>query len=284
MAKEHLAGDEHTVSPCNSVDQQQASTAAAASDLLEKQQLDVMDEVFGPTSVSPDRSSRATYIGRPSIGSSLRSNPYTQKPFRSEFYQRDGKEYQKSHFECDKGHIPKFGNDIPFSLYNNTPSNACLHNDANKYLSWDHSKSKYCCQAEPDSNETIMVRSKQVVYNMATRVSIDQKTLSSLNYAIAKYLKYYGLVHPDTLDQEKQKMSRLRRTFLTHLTGDRGEPKSRRMERDAPLTSEAATEMFNIMHPSSEGGRSKKRNSKFKSKSRKSKSKRTKSRKSKRRC
>jgi hypothetical protein len=196
----------------------------------------------------------------------------------------DGK-CQKSHLECDQGHIPKFGNDIPFSLYNNTPSNACLHNDANKYLSWDHSKSKYCCQAEPDSNETIMVRSKQVVYNMATRVSIDQKTLSLLNYAIQKYLKYYGLVHPDTLDQEKQKMSKVRRTFLTHLTGDRGEPKSTRMEPDEPLfTSEAATERFNTMYQSSEGGRSKKRNSKFKSKSRKSKSERTKSRKSKRRC
>jgi hypothetical protein len=278
-------GEQHFVSPWNSLDRQQAAEADRLSSNIAKLQSGIMDDVFGSHSVSPPRSS---YSGRPSTGSSLRSEPYSRQDlFHTDFYQTDGKEYLKLHNKCEDGHIPKFGkNDIPFVLYENDPSSACSHNARNPYLRWDYSKSKYCCQPNPDSNETIMTRAKQVVYKMATGVTIDDKSYPYFNHAVEKYLKYYGLVHPDKLDDEAHKMLRLKQSLKTRLTRER-ESKSTRKERLEPLTREQANVLWDtvfqkLAEPThNEGGRTK-RNKSRKPKSRKSR--KPKSRKFKRRC
>jgi len=296
MASERPVGEQHLVSPSNSVDRQQAADAARLSSNIEKLQFGIMDNVFGvfgvfgSHSVSPPRASSHSYSGLPSTGSSLKKQPYSRNLPHPEFYQTDGKEYLKLRKKCEDGHIPKFGkNDIPFVLYENTPSSACSRNVENPHLSWDSSKSKYCCQPNPDSNETIMTRAKQVVRNMATRVTIDDKSYPYFNHAVEKYLKYYGLVHPgetDKLDDEEAKMLRLKSSLKIRLTPGR-ELKSTRMERQELLTNEQANAawgtIFQKLQKSTEleGGRTK-RNKSRKPKSRKSR--KPKSRKSKRRC
>ena len=149
-------------------------------------------------------------------------------------------------------------------------------------MSWDSSKSKYCCQPAQDSNKTIMTRAKQVVYNMAAGVTIDDNSYRYFNHAVEKYLKYYGLVHPDKLDDEADKMLRLKQSLKTRLT-----PREPRSQRSSQMTIERANALWGtnfqkLQKPiDPEGGRTK-RNKSRKPKSRKSR--KPKSRKSKRRC
>lgn len=284
MATEYAEGSPHTVSPSREEDLEAAKRAEAESKLHEELQTQIMQSTFGDASVSPPRS-RSSYTGRPSTGSSLRSQPYYREDVpRVDFYKRDGKEYQKSDLKCADGHIPIFSKkDIPFSLYSNTPSKACEHNGANQYLSWDSHKSKYCCESEPDANEKIMERSNRVIQNMLARVTIDASSYPFLNHAIVKYLKYYAIIHPETLDDERKKMIELKKTFMTRLTQE-SERKTFRMEQVKRTDKTSANDMWGttfakLTEPSEkEGGRTKSR----KSKSRKSR--KPKSRKSKRRC
>ena len=200
--------------------------------------------------------------------------------------------------KCAEGHIPEYKNQIPFDLYSRHPARVCLKNGPNRYLVWDNTKSKYCCQPEPDSNRTIMERSLQNIYNMVTKSDINYKSLPSLKVAIDKYLRYYDLVNNDdaSLIAETEKMNTLKIELTRELSRDY-EEKSQRDERGTRIwTHEEANRIFKLAYPdveASRGGRSKKHKSKSrtnkpksgkpKSKSKRTKSRKPKSRKSKRR-
>jgi hypothetical protein len=98
------------------------------------------------------------------MGSALRSDPYNRKQSRPKFSEIDG-------MKCDEGHIPEYDKDqIPFLSYSHRPVRACVHNGLKRFLVWDHKKSKYCCDREPDDNQKIMERSLQNIYNVATKI------------------------------------------------------------------------------------------------------------------
>ena len=282
------------VSPYNSVDRDAAANAADESRLAQAADHETLQNAFGSQSdrsISPGR--KYTYPGsNSSMGSALKSHPYKPKQSRPNFSETYG-------MKCDEGHIPKYDKDqLPFLSYGKDPINACLHNDPNNFLVWDTTKSKYCCQSAPDSNQTIMDRSLRNIYNMVTKSDIHVKSLPYLEAAIDKYLVYYNLVNNDAtlLRAETKKMNTLKTELTRDLSRER-EEKSKRVEREGPLLTKAeATRIFNLVYPDvvdgvrapQGGGRSKKHKSKSRTKKPKSgkpksKSKRTKSRKSKRR-
>ena len=285
------------VPPYNSVDRDAAANAADESRLAQEAYHQTLQNAFGTQadgSVSPGRTH--TYRGsNSSMGSALKPHPYKRKPYRTDFYKRaNGEEYNKSDMKCAEGHIPTYGTDqLPFLSYTHRPVSACSKNGVNRYLVWDNAKSKYCCQSQPDSYQTIMERSLRNIYNMVTKSDIHVKSIPYLEAAIDKYLFYYDLVNNDdaSLIAETEKMNTLKTKLMRDLSREH-EEKSERFEREGPLTKFDATELFNRSYPDVDGqapqggGRSKKHKSKSrkpkskpKSRKPKSKSKRTKSRK-----
>ena len=302
---EYALGEKFTVSPTNSLDRKDAENAAVQSNLDEAAYTGIFQNTFGlqaDRSVSPGR--QHTYRGsNSSMGSALKPHPYKRKPYRIDFYKRaNGEEYNKSDMKCAEGHIPTYGTDqLPFLSYTHRPVSACSKNGVNRYLVWDNAKSKYCCQSQPESYQTIMDRSLRNIYNMVTKSDIHVKSIPYLEAAIDKYLFYYDLVNNDdaSLIAETEKMNTLKTKLTRDLSTD-PEKRSRRFNRTGdPLSSAKATEMFNLSYPDvvdgvqqqqeqeqhfqepREGGRSKKHNSK--SRKPKPKSRKPKSRKSKRR-
>ena len=281
MNEYEVVGAPFVVSPRTEMDEEDSILAASESAARQEKQLAALDAFDEKeASVSPRPSSSRVF--RPPTRPALKTESYQGKPYKLAFYTDEGgNEYMKSALKCDEGHVPIYNNSIPFILYDDIPSKACQTNGINQYLSWNSDKSKYCCQPEPDSNNIMMERCKQMILNMLSSVRIDSKTLPYFNYVVKKYLKYHSRVHPDLSPEvERQKMIELRNIFMENLTPGH-EVKSARAERVVPMTSAHANEMWEAIHarlPTStppEGGKPKSR----KSKSRKPKSRKPKSRK-----
>ena len=294
-----LLGEEFNVSPNNSQDRKDAANAAVQSRLAEEAHNKLLQNAFGPQagrSISPER--KHTYGTSKNLPISTLSRKRSRsRTDRVQFTETDG-------MKCAEGHIPKYDKDqLPFLSYGKDPINACLHNNPNNFLVWDPTKSKYCCQPVPDSNQTIMERSLQNIYDMVTKSDIHYKSRPYLEAAITKYLRYYDLVNNDSalLIAETEKMNTLKTNLTSDLSREHEERSLRAERAGEPLTKAEATRIFNLAYPDvvdgfqapQGGGRSKNHNSKSrtkkpksgkpKSKSKRTKSRKPKSRKSKRR-
>jgi hypothetical protein len=262
-----LQGAAFTLSPSTSADRAEASQAFDKSE-LDKQ---LEDAIFGATferSVSPPRHSGHISFGAPGR-SSLRSSPFDKhKPSRNINFDLNAsdKESLKASIACETGHVPNYGGQAPFGFYDSRRSPACSSNGVNAFLKWNPDKSKYCCDATPDSNQIIMERSLNNVKNMVKGVTIDPKSLPYFNHAVGKYLRHFNLVNPDRDEQmrEEDKMRALRKQFLKLMPRPEYEAKSLR-EEGAGHTRDGANQLWETAFarlPSStpsEGGRARTR-------------------------
>ena len=254
-----------TVSPPNLADMDEARRALAQS--VDDKTLE--DAIFGATferSVSPPRHSGHISFGAPGR-SILRSSPFAKSSKKINFDLNDSdKESLKASIACETGHVPNYGGQAPFGFYDTRPSPACSSNGVNAFLKWNPDKSKYCCDATPDSNQILMERSLNNVKNMVKGVTIDPKSLPFFNHAVGKYLRHFNLVNPDRDEQmrEEDKMRALRKQFLKLMPRPEYEAKSLR-EEGAGHTRDGANQLWETafaLLPSStpsEGGRARTR-------------------------
>jgi hypothetical protein len=176
-------GSPFVVSEYTEGDSLEAAQAAQESELLQQRQEEAIRLFFGDD-YQPDQYAEEE-AAAPAIMSQGRSVLRFAEP---------------ANIKCSSEKIPVYPKDqygktsAPFGYYSSKESAACP-NPPHVYLTWDHKKYKYCCDANPDPLEKMLKHIKDAIYYIITNTTVDFKTDENLKYAINKYLITFKKMH-----------------------------------------------------------------------------------------